>query len=144
MSSLHNSNPLTSGASVQCERAVRAYEEAWRRGSAPALDYFLPSTATLRLALLIELVHTDLELRLEAGQSVSLETYLTRYPELAADRAAVLDLLAAEYRLRRRREPELTPDEYVRRFPHSATHHARTLATPDSPAAHRPTPATRP
>ena len=36
-----------------------------------------------RLALLVELVHVELELRLKAGEPARVEEYLRRYPELA-------------------------------------------------------------
>src|SRR5205807_2895889 len=68
--------------------------------------------------LLIELVHIDLELRLKAGEAARAEEYLARYPELAGDRAAAVELIAAEHGLRRRSEPHLSPDEYWQRFPH--------------------------
>src|SRR5207253_810648 len=67
--------------------------------------------------VLINLVHVDLERRLSAGEATRVETYLQQYPELAGDATAVAGLLAAEYELRRGRDPEVTPDEYFRRFP---------------------------
>src|SRR5262245_30803245 len=102
----------------ECERLVARFEEARRRGEAPAMEEYLPAAGPLRQAVLVELVHTDLELRLEAGEPVRVEAYLARFPELAADADAVVDLAAAEYALRRRREPHLTEEEYQRRFPH--------------------------
>jgi predicted ATPase len=99
------------------EEAVRHFEDAWRQGARPALDDFLPVPPECRQLLLVELVHTDLELRLKAGERARVEDYLARYPELAGDRAAVLDLIASEYELRRRGDPCLSADEYARRFP---------------------------
>src|SRR5947207_13772666 len=84
------------------ESAVKRFVNAWRQGTRPAINDYLPADDPLRLPLLIELVHTDLELRLKAGEPARVEEYLTRYPELAADRAAVIELIAAEYELRRR------------------------------------------
>src|SRR5262249_54820887 len=40
-----------------------------------------------------------------------------RYPQLAGDTAAALGLITAEHRLRRRSEPDLSLDDYLRRFP---------------------------
>src|SRR5262249_26970483 len=59
----------------------------------------------------------DLECRLKAGEPARVEDYWQRYPELADDCVGAAKLIAAEYDLRRRREPDLTWAEYVMRFP---------------------------
>jgi predicted ATPase len=99
------------------EGAIKRFENAWRQGPRPAIDDHLPAGPVPRRRLLIELVHIDLEFRLKAGEAARAEEYLARYPDLAGDRAAVLDLVAAEHDLRRRGEPDLTFDEYLQRFP---------------------------
>src|SRR5262245_55098958 len=99
------------------KEAARRFEVAWRQGSRPAIDDHLPADDGLRSRLLIELVHIDLELRLKAGEAARAEEYLARYPELTADRAATLDLVAAEYELRRHGEPHFSLNEYLQRFP---------------------------
>jgi predicted ATPase/tRNA A-37 threonylcarbamoyl transferase component Bud32 len=96
---------------------LRRFEDRWREGPRPAIDDYLPAGDPLRFRVLIELVHIDLELRLKAGEAARVEEYLTRYPELAGDRAVTLALIAAEYELRRRRESDLAPDECQQRFP---------------------------
>jgi predicted ATPase len=97
--------------------AVQRFENAWRQGPRPQIDDFLPSDLALRFRVLIELVHVDLELRLKAGETARVEDYLARYPELAGARAVLLELIAAEHDLRRRREPGLALDEFQQRFP---------------------------
>jgi hypothetical protein len=97
--------------------AVRRFEHAWRQAPRPGIDDYLPAGGPLRFRVLIELVHIDLELRLKAGESARVEEYLARYPELTDDRAVTLDLIAAEYELRRRREPGLSAHDYLQRFP---------------------------
>src|SRR5262249_61253461 len=84
------------------EGAIRRFEDAWRRGLSPAIDDYLPFHHERRRTLLIELVHTELELRLKSREPARVEDYLVRYPELAGDSAALLGLIAAEYGLRRR------------------------------------------
>jgi predicted ATPase len=96
--------------------AVQRFESAWRQVPRPAIDDYLPACGGLRSRLLAELVHLELELRLKAGEPARVEEYLARYPELAADRAA-LGLIGTEFTLRRRREPDLSPEEYLLRFP---------------------------
>jgi predicted ATPase len=97
--------------------AVKRFELAWRQGTRPAIDEFLPTDERLRARVLIELVHIDLELRLKSEEFVRVEQYLARYWELADDQAAVLELIAAECELRQRHEPNLDLDEYLQRFP---------------------------
>jgi hypothetical protein len=100
------------------EIVIKRFVSAWRQGSRPALDDYLSADGELRHPLLVELTHTELELRLKAGEAARAEEYLARYPELAADRAAAVELIAAEYDLRRRAEPWLSPEGYLQRFPH--------------------------
>jgi hypothetical protein len=101
------------------EQAIQRFEEAWQRGERPALDNYLPAGPAQKAAL-IEFVHTDLEFRLKAGEAVRVEAYWQRYPELAQDRAVALELILAEYELRRRSEPHLGRAEYLARFPQFA------------------------
>src|SRR5579859_7093264 len=85
--------------------AVERFEDAWQRGGQPTLDDFLPPPGSPgRHELLIDLVNVDLERRLAAGRPARVEDYAGRFPELAADPDALLDLILAEYELRRARE----------------------------------------
>jgi serine/threonine protein kinase len=102
---------------ARLEDIVSGFERAWQAGRRPDLEQYLPAGDPCRQNLLGELVHADLEYRLKAGEVARVEQYLTRFPELGADRVAVLQLIAAEYRLRRDREPGVTPEDYLARFP---------------------------
>src|SRR5437660_53292 len=102
----------------ELERLLKAFGAAWQRGDRPVLEEYLRRGPASNPLLLVELVHLDLEFRLKAGEPARVETYLERYPDLARVPGALPDLLAAEYDLRRRREPGLMPREYVSRFPH--------------------------
>src|SRR5690348_1765830 len=108
---------LASPAWARCEDRIRAFEAAWGRGEAPAVRDFLVDEGEARHALLVELAHADLALRLRAGEPARVETYLAEFPELAADTEAVLDLLAAEWRLRRRYGESVAAAEFATRFP---------------------------
>src|SRR5690242_15255242 len=94
--------------SVRLARLLDRFEDAWRGGGRPALEDYLPGGAGRRAAL-VELIHLDLEYRLRAGEPAGLDGYLERYPELHADRAAVLDLIAAECELRQRPDRPAPP-----------------------------------
>src|SRR4051812_36456851 len=89
--------PLSSPDWSRCEGQIKAFEAAWQGGRAPRIEDHLHAGESARAALLIELVHVDLEYRLKAGEPARVEAYLAAYPELAADRRAVVDLIAAEY-----------------------------------------------
>jgi hypothetical protein len=110
-----------------CERLeemLERFEDAWRGGGRPVLDDYLKAKGKERRALLIELVHADLHYRLKAGEAARVEGYLKRYPDLREDGEVTLELILEEYRLRREREPGLTVDDYLWRFPE----HARELS----------------
>jgi tetratricopeptide (TPR) repeat protein len=119
LSTAHRSiGSLSEEAWARLERVLKRFEVAWGCGERPALDdYLTRADPAEQPALLVELVHADLEYRLKGGEDVRVEVYLGRYPELAQDREAVPGLIAAEYELRRRRDEGVTPDEYYRRFP---------------------------
>jgi predicted ATPase len=97
--------------------AVKRFEHAWQQTPRPEIDGFLPAAEPLRLRVLLELVHIDLELRLKAEDPARVEEYLARYPELTQDQAGVIDLIVSEHNLRRRRESSLDLSEYLVRFP---------------------------
>src|SRR5262245_4974254 len=97
--------------------AVKRFEADWQQGRRPAIDDYLPARAPLRLAVLIELAHIDLELRLKAEEAGRAEDYLNRYAELREAKSVAVGLIAAEHELRQRREPGLSVEEYLERFP---------------------------
>jgi eukaryotic-like serine/threonine-protein kinase len=112
--------PIRQAAAEQwstLEGSVKRFEEAWHRGLRPAIDDYLPPGEKPRQSLLVELVHTDLELRLKAKEAARVEEYLARYPELDGRRTVVLGLIAAEFGLRQRGESNPPFDEYLLRFP---------------------------
>jgi WD40 repeat protein/serine/threonine protein kinase len=122
---------LSSADCAELERTIDRFEDAWERGDRPAITDYLPLEG--HRALLIELVHVELECRLKAGEEARVEEYLQRYPELGRERSVVVELLAAEYQHRRRGEAGVTFDEYGRRFPQ----HSKDLAPALAPTAQR-------
>jgi hypothetical protein len=113
----HSTGRLGPHGWEEVERVVERFEVAWQRGGPPGIDAHLPLAGPLRRAVLRELIHVDLEYRLKAGEAVRVEGYLERYPDLGHDAEDVLALVAAELDLRRRGGAQLTPGEYLRRFP---------------------------
>lgn len=96
---------------------IERFEQAWKQGEQPKIEEFLPDNPADRRLVLIELVHIELEFRLKSGEPARVEEYVGRISEFSGDDNAIVDLLARELELRRRHEPNLTPDEYRRRFP---------------------------
>jgi serine/threonine protein kinase len=92
---------LTGAGHERLEEIVEQFERAWGSGARPAIDDCLPEDDG-RHAVLIELAHAELELRLKAGEPARAGDYFERYPELAADVPAARDLAASEEMLRRR------------------------------------------
>jgi eukaryotic-like serine/threonine-protein kinase len=93
----------------QLEEVVKRFEAAWRRGHPPVLDDYLPSGADERWPVLVELVYTDLEWRIKAGEPAHAADYLERYPELACDPVVARDLVHREQELRQPATPTPTP-----------------------------------
>ena len=108
---------LKADDTARLEEAIDRFEDAWQRGERPAVDDHLAGKGCERAALLVELVHVDLEYRIKAGEAARVEEYLARFPELGRERTVLLELLAAEWRLRGRDDPAVTAEEYERRFP---------------------------
>ena len=130
----HENGLLLSQRRSAIEDQIEHFEEAWQSGDRPTIADYLPSDATEQSALLAELVHVELERRLEKGESARVEEYLQRFPELADDDTAVLELVLAEHELRREREPGLAGDEYLRRFPQHAAALSHRLGTSVTPS----------
>ena len=94
---------------------VDRFESAWTAGQPTQFEDFLPADHVARQVVLLELIHVDLERRLAAGEQIRVEEYLGRYPDLAQDRAIVIQLVLHEFR-QRRRNASVTPQEYEIRF----------------------------
>jgi tetratricopeptide (TPR) repeat protein len=140
MSSNQSTPPSAGDDWRERECILRRFEDAWRRGERPDLDSFLPAGGEGRHAVLVELVHTDLEMRLAAGEAVTLGRYLARFPELAGDAGQLLDLIATEVR-GRGVDGEAALQEYRRRFPGLGEQLTRRFAPPMTTPADRTAPA---
>ncbi len=128
----HNSERAAVQASKtwpRCEELIRQFEFASQRRESPSIDAYLQAAPHDREALVIELIHIDLEFRLKAREQVRVEAYLQRFPELARDDELVFGLLGAEYRLRRALGESISLAEYKLRFPQFSDTEWRRLAT---------------
>lgn len=94
------------------------FRSAWRLGGRPDISPYLSETteSTCRDALLA-LIRVEMSERAGAGESVRVDEYLRRFPELTADSDRVLELVRDECRLRRQAGETLSPAEFAARFP---------------------------
>jgi serine/threonine protein kinase len=108
-------------------------------GPTPALSEFLPPCSPIRRRLiLIELIKVDLKHRLiRQREAARIEGYLEQFPELGAG-GVPSDLLFEEFRLRQAAGERVSLDEYVQRFPASASSLARFLETLKQTTAPQP------
>src|SRR5205085_1251747 len=65
------------------DHLVRRFEDAWHASQGPTIEDYLAESGPDRLAVLIELIHVDLERQLKSGRPARVEHYLRRFPELA-------------------------------------------------------------
>jgi serine/threonine-protein kinase len=130
-----SSDPAANGGATALDRALERFEQAWQAGARPRVEDYLPG-GRQTLAVLLPLVHVDLERRLTAGQPARVEDYLARFPVLAGSPEALVELAEAEYRLRHRADPKLRADEYLARFPSLADRLRPRLRAKDGGEAH--------
>jgi WD40 repeat protein len=103
-----------------CESVIRRFEGAWRGRERPDIAAFLEPASPHPVRLLVELVHIDMEFRLRASEEARVEEYTARFPGLDAPEV-VLDLLVAEFVLRKRHGRPARPEEYWLRYPQHVT-----------------------
>ena len=98
----------------QQESIIAQFEAAFQKGDSPQIERFLSENLSEegidRFTLLVELVHTDLEQRLKAGETVSVEEYLERFPELKDDENSLQELIAAESEIAQRLQKKSQAD----------------------------------
>jgi hypothetical protein len=103
------------------EHLIRRFEQAHQQGQRPQIDSYLQSSeADEPTLLLIELIHTELELRIKSGEKVSVDEYFERYPSLRQNLPVMLSLIRTEVRFRRRHGATADPAAYCERFPELA------------------------
>jgi serine/threonine protein kinase len=85
---------LTAEQQARLEQIVESFEAAWRQGSKPAIERFLPPEKGFRTLVLAELVHLDAALHQAAGDKTRLDDYFDRFPELSEDKETARSLLA--------------------------------------------------
>jgi WD40 repeat protein/serine/threonine protein kinase len=93
------------------------FEAAHQRGDTPCVQDFVKPDAASRTQLLGELVRVDLEYRHKRGLPISVDDYLSPFPDLIHDEELLLEVIEAEHRQRRERGDIPVLEKYARRFP---------------------------
>jgi serine/threonine protein kinase len=119
---------------LELERIVAEFEENWQSARVPRIEDFLPAAdldiAVSRYEVLEELIKVDMEYRWRRvngrstailGDALShplLENYVRRFAELNGIESVSDELIAEEYRVRRRWGDNPDRRDYETRFPH--------------------------
>jgi serine/threonine protein kinase len=111
------------------------FDQGWDEGLLANRLGQIPPGSSWRLPALAEMVKIDLQRQWRRGRQVSLESYLEEFPELDSPGDVSVDLIQAEYEVRRQFGAPLTLEDYVRRFPHQAGELARLIASGGSALA---------
>ena len=104
------------------EAARRRFEAAWRSGSPPVIDPFLPPPDDPAwLATLVELVFIDIEMRWKRRQATGepadlIEDYIQRFPALSTPKT-LHALVQHEFGVRQRTGDKPVEADYEARFP---------------------------
>lgn len=106
----------------QLANIAALFRRAWQQAGSPAgtvdvAPFLPPPQHPLRALVLQELIAIDLESRWKLGQPVSLEYYLEQFPELGGARGMPVQLVHAEYCVRRACGDNPQIDGYRLRFP---------------------------
>jgi serine/threonine protein kinase len=119
----------------QLESLLLKFEQSWDDKCLPIAARQLPTDSPLRRPALIEMVKIDLERRWKAGQKVRLDGYLKHFPELGTSNDLPVDLILAEYQMRRQFGTASGLSDYVHRFPHQVEELRRRIQEADRGAS---------
>ena len=94
------------------DQIIDRFEDVWQQSQRPDIADFLPNDDRLRLAVLRELVHVDVEYRCKCGEQPRIDEYFVRYSELKSTTGFAESLKAVVGRLTP--NPEFSsPDQTV-------------------------------
>lgn len=117
----------------ELDKRADAFASAAGRGPIGEWEQYLDGLAgSVRVALLIEMIRTDMDLRWSQGRRVFVEDYVRKYPELMQGTSAPLDLILEEWQQRSRRGDRPDKISYLKRFPRHTAELDRLLKTPDA------------
>jgi serine/threonine protein kinase/Flp pilus assembly protein TadD len=89
----------------------------WQQGRPPALEDFVSDSGVADARGLAAILRVDQAARWYVGAPIQVEDYLHRYPLVANDADAAMELILNEFVLSESRGTTSAPDEFLRRFP---------------------------
>jgi serine/threonine protein kinase len=99
------------------ESRLTRFENDWKNADLESLKSYLTQQPEVDRTLLPELLLTELELSIKAGERFQLESYLQAFPALTSDQTFVNQVVQAEYELRMRLDRNFDAADLRRRFP---------------------------
>lgn len=118
----------------ELDRRTDAFAQAVSRGPIGNWEDYLDGLAgPLRIAVLVEMIRTDMDIRWSQGRRIFVEDYVRKHPELTPA-VMPIDLILEEWRQRSKRGD--TPDKgtYLKRFPRHAVELGKLLIQESKPA----------
>ncbi len=104
----------------QDDEAARRLWRLWEERQQPNLIEFVAGAGRLDPLELAAVVRVDQRQRRLLGERLEAEHYLQAFPAVTTDREAVLDIIYAEFLLRRECGEAVTPAQFLDRFPQLA------------------------
>ncbi|HEX3150340.1 MAG TPA: protein kinase [Gemmataceae bacterium] len=92
----------------------------WQQGRPPALEDFVTDSGVVDARGLAAILRVDQAARWYIGAPIQVEDYLHRYPLVANDPEAAMELILNEFVLSESRGAASDPAEFIRRFPAQA------------------------
>src|SRR5262249_54868228 len=108
---------LSPGERSELEAWLLEFEQSWDEKRLANRVRRLPPDGRRRRAALIEMVKIDLERRWQAGRRGPVENYLKALPRLGDAATVPVELLLAEYAVRRQFGAPCAPAAFGKRFP---------------------------
>ena len=108
---------MNDAQTIEYENIRYRFEKSFRKRDAPQIEEFLCGEGPDRLHLLLDLVHSELELRLRAGQTAELTEYLRRFPELDRFPNELVAILETEILFHKQSETMPSLSVYEERYP---------------------------
>ena len=102
---------------AQVHQIASDYEQSLLADAKVRLESFLRGDGAFRWNLLVELIHTDLEIRLRKGEDVSLSSFIEKYPEIQSSPKDIDSLIKTELQWRNHQGLPLDREKMERLYP---------------------------
>lgn len=100
----------------RAERAVRGFEDQWRKGEPNLEKYWAESACDKTISVLAALVKVDMRCRYERGKRPTVAEYIELYPDLCEHSDRVISLVYEEFCLCEEQGEHPDPDQFCDRY----------------------------